>query len=375
MGLVGATDSYAALAPRPDPDAADSALTLLAWGGTASAVALAFALTRLNAESWGIVPLAGLGIAGLILSVPAGYGAAAVLHALSMLSGGQHGFSRSLLAAAALGPLPALVLAALWAPDAAWLAAPLLYGTWLTVSAVEKLHDAPGGQVWMVVGFAGALLAGSAVLGREKVTLALVRLENSATVLSNNPNAAREERASGVRLSQPLAAPAATGGAAAQGDRLTGQSGAAGPLEADPAAAAAAPGRSSLDYLRTDAQPPDEGGPSPAAVEQDQRLVQAQQMQNTAAGLLGNLSAMLEKNASSMPPEQAAQLKKTLAQFEASMKGGKGAPQMTKEDAQRVMAQVMSLMAAQKGGAAQPAPSKPAKGAARRGAPPPPSGD
>lgn len=356
-------ETYGGLAKRPEPSAADVALALLAWGGAAAGLFILFAVTKLNAGSWGVLPLAGAALAALILAAPAGLAAGAVLHTLAMLSGGQHGYWRSAEAAAGLGAVPCLVVAALWAaPDPGWIALPLLLGTWLAVTAVEKLHDAPAGQAWMVIGFVGALLSGSAAAGHDKVALALVRLENAATVISNNPSGHAEPARSAAGLAVPTSAPAMP----SAGDRLTGQAGAAGPIETDPTASAAA-AQSSLDYLRSGAAPPDaEGEPSAAAQADDARMAQAQAMQQNAAGLLQNLAKQLNKKDSGMPPEQTAQLKQMLDKFQKSVAGGQGAPMMTPEETQKLLQQFLGAVGKAQAQKAAAAPTK-------RKAPPPPA--
>lgn len=369
LALLSPAETYGGLARRPEPAPADVALALLAWGGSAAALFLAFAVTRLNADSWGVLPLAGGGLAALILAAPVGLAAGAVLHSLAMLSGGQHGYWRSAQAAACLGAVPSLVVGALWAaPDPAWMAVPLLLGTWLAVSAVEKLHDAPGGQVWMVVGFFGALLAGSAVVAHDKVSLALVRLENAATVISNNPGSHSEPRHSTAGLAAPPAAPV---GGADTGDRLTGQAGAAGPIEADPALAGER-GKSSLDFLRPAGETEDEPGRrSEAAQADDERMRQAQAMQQNAAGLIQKLTQDLGKASGSLPPDQAAKLKKMLEGLQKGMNGGQGSAMMTQQDTQKLLQQILGALP-QQGAAGAEAPAPPAPGAKRRKAPPPP---
>ena len=371
LGLFSPAETYGGLARRPEPTPADVALALLAWGGCAAALFIAFAMTRLNAASWGVIPLAGGALGALILAAPAGLAAGAVLHALAMLSGGQGGYWRSAQATAALGAVPSLLVAALWAaPDPAWLAAPLLVGTWLAVSAVEKLHDAPVGQAWMVIGFVGALLAGSAVLAHDKVSLALVRLENAATVLSNNPGTHSEPSHSTAGLAAPLAAPSMPG---AVEDRLSGKTGAAGPIEADPGAGAA-PGRSSLDFLRAEGDEgvDESGAPSPARLADDERMRQAQAMQQNAAGLIQRLSKDLGKASDSMPPEQAAKLRKMLDGLQKGMGGGgaQGSAMMTPADTQKLLQQILGAISKQ-GAAQDPAP--PPSGQRRRAAPPAPA--
>lgn len=368
LALTSPGDVYGNLARRPEPTPADIALALLAWGGCATALFIAFAVTKLNAGSWGVIPLVGGALGALVLAAPAGLAAGAVLHSLAMISGGQNGYWRSAQAAAGLGAVPSLVVAALWAaPDPMWVAVPLLVGTWLAVNAVEKLHDAPGGQAWMVIGFVGALLSGSAAVAHDKVSLALVRLENAATVLSNNPGAHAEPAHSTAGLAAPLSAPAMR---SASDDRLTGQPGAAGPIETDPAAAAAR-GQSSLDFLRPDGGEEENGGQrSPAALADDERMIQAKGMQQNAAGLLQQLSKQLGKTSSSMPPEQAAKLQKMLDSFQKSINnGGKGG--LTPADTQKLLQQFLGSMPqqGQAQNAAQPAPS----GQKRRAAPPPPA--
>lgn len=368
LALMSPGETYGGLARRPEPTPADVALALLAWGGCATALFIAFAVTKLNAGSWGVIPLVGGALGALVLAAPAGLAAGAVLHSLAVLSGGQNGYWRSAEAAAGLGAVPSLVVAALWvAPDPMWVAAPLLVGTWLAVNAVEKLQDAPGGQAWMIIGFVGALLAGSAAVAHDKVSLALVRLENAATVLSNNPGSHAEPSHSTAGLAAPLSAP---GMSAATDDRLTGQAGAAGPIETDPEAAAAK-AQSSLDFLRTDGGGEEEEGgqPSPAALADDERLRQAKGMQQNAAGLIQQLSAQLNKKGGEMPPAQAAQLQKMLDSFKKSIdSGGKGG--MTPADTQKLLQQFLGSMA-QQGQAQNAAP--PPSGQKRRAAPPPPA--
>lgn len=367
LGLASPGETFGGLARRPEPTPADVALALLAWGAAASAVFVAFALTKLNAGSWGVLPLAGGALGALVLAAPAGLAAGAGLHALAVLSGGQGGYWRSAQAAAVLGAVPSLVIAALWvAPHPAWMAAPILLGTWLAVCAVEKLHDAPGGQAWMVVGFVGALLAGSTVVAHDKVSLALVRLENAATVLSNNPGSHAEPARSAAGLAAPLSAPSMPSAGDA-GDRLTGQPGSAGPIEADPDAAAAAASQSSLDFLRTGAAEGEEGGRSEAAQADDARMRQAQAMQQNATGLLQKLSKELTKNSSSLPPDQAAQLKSMLDKMQRSMAGGQGAPMMTPAETQKLLQQFLGAMGQQQQAAQKGAPPPPAK----RRTPPP----
>jgi hypothetical protein len=376
LGLASPGETFGGLGRRPEPTPADVALALLAWGAAAAAVFVGFALTKLNAGSWGVLPLAGGALGALVLAAPAGLAAGAGLHALAVLSGGQGGYWRSAQAAAVLGAVPSLVIAALWvAPHPAWMAAPILLGTWLAVAAVEKLHDAPGGQAWMVVGFVGALLAGSTVVAHDKVSLALVRLENAATVLSNNPGSHSEPAHSAAGLAAPTSAPAMPSAGDA-GDRLTGQAGAAGPIEADPDAAAAA-SQSSLDFLRTGAAEGEEGGRSEAAQADDERMRQAQAMQQNATGLLQKLAKELTKNSSALPPDQAAQLKGMLDKMQRSMAGGQGAPMMTPAETQKLLQQFLGAMgqqqAAQKG--APPAHPKRRTPPPRGGAPPPAPAD
>lgn len=368
LALFSPGETYGGLARRPEPTPADIALALLAWGGCATALFVAFAVTKLNAGSWGVIPLIGGALGALVLAAPAGLAAGAVLHSLSVLSGGQHGYWRSAQAAAGLGAVPSLVIGALWAaPDPMWVAAPLLVGTWLAVNAVEKLQDAPAGQAWMVIGFVGALLAGSAAAGHDKISLALVRLENAATVLSNNPGSHAEPAHSTAGLAAPLAAPSMP---SATDDRLTGQAGSAGPIETDPEAGAAK-AQSSLDFLRTEGgEGEEEGGHrSPAALADDERLRQAQGMQQNAAGLLQQLSKQLSKTSGSMPPEQAAKLQKMLDSFQKSINsGGKGG--LTPADTQKLLQQFLGSMPQQ--GQAQNAVPPPS-GQKRRAAPPPPA--
>lgn len=351
---------FGGLAARPEPQSAEASLALLGWGAVTAAVMVAYALTRLNAGTWGVLPLAAGALGGLILAVPAGLALAGMLHMLSGLSGGQRGYWRSVEAAAGLGAVPALCLAALWAPDPSWMGLPILYATWLTVCAVEKLHDAPSGQVWMVVGVCGLLLAGSTWAGRDKLTLAIVRLENAATVLSNNPAAAEEQRRTAA-LAAPLSAPSRS----APADRLRGEPGSAGPIEDAPQEIPGGAPRSSLDYL----SPPTGGGDDeerPRAP--DAMRLRDQGMQSGANNLIQTLRRQLESPAlmQGLAPEQAASLKKLLSQVEGNMKGGQGGPRMTPEETQRLLQQ---FMGAAKGGArpaAQPSPRK-----RRRPAPPP----
>ncbi|MBI2362838.1 MAG: hypothetical protein HYV15_05590, partial [Elusimicrobia bacterium] len=107
-------DAYGALGARPEPNLADAALAMLAWGAAAVAVLCAFAWARLNAESWGLLPLVGGALGGLVLCVPLGFAGAGILHALGAMSGGQGTFGRSVETAAMLGPAPALLCAALF---------------------------------------------------------------------------------------------------------------------------------------------------------------------------------------------------------------------------------------------------------------------
>lgn len=328
------------MASRPEPLAPDACLAFLAWGAVTAGILLSYALTRLNAGSWGTVQLAACALGFIILSVPAGFVAAALLHAFSALSGGQGGFWRSVSAVAVLGPTPALLVAGLWAPDPGWLAVPTLYATWLAVSAVEKLHDAPTGQVLMVVGVCGALLAGAEVVARDKVTLALVRLENAATVLSNNPIADE-----GSRRSAALAAPMPIAGAESQPDRLSGAPGGAGPVEADAAPLPGTAPRSSLDYLRTPGED-DEGGP-PTAPAQEPMMAQAQNLQNAGNNLIQNLLSQIDKNPgglNGLPSEQAAIIKKLLSQVQNKTGAGKGGPKMTPQETQKLLQEVMGTL-------------------------------
>ena len=369
-GLFTPGDSYAAMASRPEPNAADAALAMLSWGAACVAILSAFAWARLNAESWGLIPMAAGALGGLVLSVPAGFAAAAVLHALGAMSGGQGTFARSVQTASLLGPVPALLCAALFAPDPAWLAVPTLFATWLAVNAVERLHDAPSGQAWMILGFCGALAAGSQVVGREKLTLALVRVENAATVMSNNP-APREEQRSAAGLAAPLGAPSGRPG----GDRMSGDSGTAGPIEADPMAAAAAPQRSSLDYLRQPGADEQGDGASDIPVEQDPRMIQARALQQNGADIIENLRKTLVSNPNAMqgvPPEQAQALKGLLDQFQKNMAGGQG--KMSPEQTQALIRQVMGALGKNAPQAQAPQKAAPA-GTRRRAAPPPPSDD
>lgn len=365
LALTGPGDVYGNLARRPEPTPADISLALLAWGGCATALFIAFAVTKLNAGSWGVIPLVGGALGALVLAAPAGLAAGAVLHSLAMISGGQHGYWRSAQAAAGLGAVPSLVVGALWAaPDPMWVAAPLLVGTWLAVNAVEKLHDAPGGQAWMVIGFVGALLSASAAVAHDKISLALVRMENAATVLSNNPGSHAEPAHSTAGLAAPLSAPAMPSSA---DDRLTGQTGGAGPIETDPQAAAAK-AQSSLDFLRPAGGQEEEAGErSPAALADDERMRQAQAMQQNAAGLLQKLSGQLDKAGGSMPPEQAAKLQKMLESFQKSINsGGKGG--LTPADTQKLLQQFLGAMPKQ-----GQAPNAPPPSGKRRAAPPPPA--
>ncbi|MBI5596671.1 MAG: hypothetical protein HY928_11325 [Elusimicrobia bacterium] len=369
IGLFTPGDAYGALGARPEPNSADAALAMLAWGAAMVAVLCAFAWARLNAESWGVLPLAGGALGGLVLSVPLGFAGAAVLHALGAMSGGQGGFARSVEAAALLGPAPALLCAALFAPDPAWMAAPTLYATWLAVNAVEKLHDAPVGQAWMILGFCGALAAGSQVLGREKLTLALVRVENAATVMTNNPNA-REEHRPAARLDAPLSTPASR----PTGDRMAGDPGTAGPIEADPLAAGTPAQRSSLDYLRQPGQPDEAGGDIP--IEQDPRMVQAKALQQNGVDLIENLRRTIGSNPEAMrgvPPQQAQALQGLLDQFQKNMAGGQG--KMSPEQTQALIKQVMSALGKNAPQGLAPQTGGPPKAPRRRAAPPPPSGD
>ncbi|TPW19412.1 MAG: hypothetical protein FD126_2714, partial [Elusimicrobia bacterium] len=246
--------------------------------------------------------------------------------------------------------------------------APLLLGTWLAVCAVEKLHDAPGGQAWMVVGFVGALLAGSTAVAHDKISLALVRLENAATVISNNPLSHSEPKHSTAGLAAPLAAPVVGG---IDGDRLTGQSGAAGPIEADPSLGADA-AKSSLDFLRpAGGEEGEEAARSPAAQADDERMRQAQAMQQNAAGLIQKLTKDLGKASGSLPPEQAEKLKKMLEGLQKGMNGGQGSAMMTTADTQKLLQQILGALP--KDGQNTPPPSPPPAGGKRRKAPPPPA--
>lgn len=351
LGLAMPGDAYGGLGLRPEPPPADAAMAYLAWGCAALAVLLSFALTRLNAGAWGLLPVVCGAFGGLVAAVPLGFAAAGVLHALSALSGGQRGYSRSVEAAALLGPVPALVAAALWAPDPAWLALPTLYATYLAVTAVEKLHDAPGGQAWMVLGFCGALLAGGEVLARDSVTLALVRLENAATVISNNPGGAGAEASTSARLSAPSASLAPPGV-----ERPAGSAGGSSPIEADPNAPAAAAQKSSLDYLRGESGAEDQALPEKKP---DPVGAQTQAMQAAGSNLISNLRKQIDSNPNimnGMTPEQAAKIRKVLTQFENNMKGGQGGPMLTPVETQQLLQQIMSGSfkgAAPAGGAAK----------------------
>jgi len=327
---------FDAFARMPPPAFPQTMLCILFWTGCGLVLTLAAALQHVSG-AWNLGPLAiaGFLLGGVILSVPAAFIAAAVLHALAMLSGGKAGFIRSFQVVGLLGAMvPAAALTLFFPAQFIWII-PTAYLTFLAVKAVESIHDAPGGQAWLIIGCFGCLAAGSQLLFHKTVRMLQYRLENMAVLYSTASDAM--ELMEQFQM-DPAAAPApiTAGGAASAGAGYVMPSGApdpyrGGPLGGAPPGADATPDQvlaSSLDMLRSGAFAPGPDGrpgtPSEAQVQQLFKMGQAMS-KATSRALEANPEAL-----NAMPPEQRRLVKQLLGQVDGMAQGQVDHQQMTR---------------------------------------------
>lgn len=142
----------------PAPPYSRMLLAAVFWAAVGGGLSLALAIMRSPVDV-GVVPLA-LSILGVTLAaVPLAFLGAGILHGLAMLAGGQAGFDRSFQIVSLIGVgLPVGAALMQFQVPFIWLA-PTLYLTFLSVRAVETMHEAPGAQAWLVVGVFGLLVA------------------------------------------------------------------------------------------------------------------------------------------------------------------------------------------------------------------------
>lgn len=160
---------YGELAAQPEPSYGAGAANLLFWSALAMLLNVVGAFMRFpDGMGFGVPALLAACAAGAATALAASLPAAALLHAAAVLSGGSGSFRRSYQALSTLSALAPLSAAFLWLPSWLWIL-PTLYGAWLAVHAVSRLHAAPSAQAWAVVGSLGAMLAAGQIAVRGAV--------------------------------------------------------------------------------------------------------------------------------------------------------------------------------------------------------------
>lgn len=352
----------------PPPGYGRMAAGLVFWSLLGQLTLLVLTQMRVSgAAGLGVGPTALLLAAAAVLSVPASFAAAAVLHALAVLAGGRGGFARSYQVLSLLGALAPASMALVFTPlPLAWVV-PTLLATYLAAHGVGALHRLPGGQAWMVIGLAGGLAAGGQVAFRRSIESFSRDIENRAVLYSAGSPAESSGRAARPPAI-PLAAPPPS--AAAPRSYYPGHDPRNPARAAAPAPTAAGgrphPAPDSVSMLRSGGAVSlaGEEGPVPW---RDAPPMSPAQAKAVGAGMLQAIQQQLRANPQlleSLTPEQKAKFRQILAGVD--RQAGKLGSAGDEAEARRILDQAM------RGMFGTPAPTRKAKRPARRTAPPPP---
>ncbi|MFH1725571.1 MAG: Yip1 family protein [Elusimicrobiota bacterium] len=346
-------DVFGKFGRLPPPGFPEMILNILFWAGFGQILAVLIVLNRLSTgPGLGLPAILLFVTGGVIAAVPISFAAAGLLHALAMVSGGQGGFSRTYQIVSLLGAMAPLTALLLWVSVPLLWIAPTLYVTYLAVTAVEKMHAAPGTQAFMVVGLLGGLAAAAQVVFHKDVARFQYRLENTATIYSTNPESADEVAGQTAASLEPPGGAVAPYGAAGTGYREPGRLDAGDdpgyPTQAghDPAP------RSSLDLLRSgDHAERDRSVSYSQPARQGVSPQRVQQMQDTTLNIVQMVQRELHKNPkalSGLPPEQAAKVRRYLRQAERYASGDEtgetaAGPVVSDQEAEQMMRQLQGM--------------------------------
>ena len=182
--LFRPTAEFSQLRFRPTPDLPRSLLLISAW----IAVGNAFTLLLLWMQTTGanLLPMIVAFVAATVTFIPIGLTAAAVFHAFALFAGGKQTFLRSLQTFSLIAAIYPLSIG-IWALPIPPATAALLitaYATYSVVRAVERMHEAPLGQAWIVFGVCGALAATGQFIFQREIGQLQTRAQTLASLYS-----------------------------------------------------------------------------------------------------------------------------------------------------------------------------------------------
>ena len=322
------------LAGRRAPPFAESAFAGVVWGVGASGLALLIIQMKLPVN-------AGLSLLTLFASFAALVTASALVvilgaclfHGISIVSGGSGGFDRSLQSLAHLAALFPLLAALLWISNPLLWILPTLWMTWLSVHAIEKLHDADSGQVFVVAGALGLACVAAQVVGRATVARAHYRVEDSIINYAVNPQSRQPmTHESAKSLHAPNRARRSAPPAMPNNPMNIG-----GRVHANPVAG-------SLGMIRQPNARTNLAGDPSLQMPQMQIPTDPAQMQQLGMGMLTTIKSQLANNPEALnklPPEQKALIDKYLKIAEMAAKGDMDAikqlnPEQIREDSENL---------------------------------------
>jgi hypothetical protein len=319
----------------------ESLLAGVVWAAGASALGILVVQMKLPANA-GLGPVSMAAAFATLVTASAVLGLAfgGLFHGIAILSGGSGDVSRSMQGVAHLAALLPLCAIILWFSNPLLWIVPTVWGTWIAVSAIEKLHDADSGQAWMVAGVIGLAAAGSQVLFRDTVASAHFDLENRLTIYAVDPNAASYASESSKSLQAPVRAGGTTRPNMPSNPMAVGPS-RNGPLGANPGGA-----DSSLGMIRQPGQStrlagdPNLALPTlPANIPNDPA-----QLQQMGMGLYQGLQQQLKSNPQALdglPEDQRAMVQKYLSIAERAAAGDTSVvqeldPEQIRKDSQKM---------------------------------------
>jgi hypothetical protein len=181
--LLAPHNTFDAFAQRPAPEFTHLILNTLLWSAIGCLLGLVMVLMNLSVAP-GILLTLLIGMLGTLGGVALSFGCAGLLHLLATLSGGHRDFERSYQIISLMSPLlPIAAVSTVIPLPLVWIL-PTIAAAMLAVRGIERIHGAPEGQTWLIVGSLGAAFAAVQLVFHKDLEATARDLGNRATIYS-----------------------------------------------------------------------------------------------------------------------------------------------------------------------------------------------